>query len=129
MSATTKSFRIWIPGPPVPKGRPRVVSSSPGAKARAYTPPKTEAWAKHAAWLAMAARPAGWPLGELYGVSIDVYRSARRGDVDNYAKAALDALNGIAWKDDAAVTHLKAEILECDEKGSEGVGIVVWVRA
>jgi crossover junction endodeoxyribonuclease RusA len=126
MSATTKSFRIWIPGPPVPKGRPRVVSSSPGAKARAFTPQRTEAWAKHAAWLAMAARPAGWPLGELYGVSIDVYRSARRGDIDNFVKAALDSMNGIAWKDDAAVVHLEAELHQV-EKGGEGVGIVVRV--
>ena len=29
-----------------------------------------------------------------------------RGDIDNYAKTILDALNGVAWVDDKQITHL-----------------------
>ena len=30
------------------------------------------------------------------------------GDVDNFLKAVLDALNGICYQDDAQVTHISA---------------------
>lgn len=57
--------------------------------------------------------PAGVPVF----VEIDVFRAlptSRRGpdpdthrpDADNYAKCFLDALNGVAWHDDAQVTKL-----------------------
>lgn len=50
-------------------------------------------------------------------VAIDVFRAlptsrretdpdTHRPDVDNYAKCFLDALNGVAWHDDAQVTRL-----------------------
>lgn len=32
-----------------------------------------------------------------------------RGDIDNYAKAILDALNGVAWSDDSKVVVLYVE--------------------
>lgn len=31
----------------------------------------------------------------------------KRPDIDNYAKAVLDALNGLAWKDDGQIASLK----------------------
>lgn len=35
-------------------------------------------------------------------------KSKLRGDVDNYVKTILDALNGIAWVDDSQVVKLTA---------------------
>lgn len=57
--------------------------------------------------------PAGTPVS----VEVDVLRAlptslrrpdhdTHRPDADNYAKALLDALNGVAWHDDAQVTRL-----------------------
>lgn len=39
-------------------------------------------------------------------VSIRVFRPARRGDLDNTAKAILDALKGVAWNDDSQIVEL-----------------------
>jgi len=36
-------------------------------------------------------------------------RSLPRGDVDNYAKAVLDSLNGVTWTDDDQIAILIAE--------------------
>ena len=32
-----------------------------------------------------------------------------RGDIDNYAKSVLDALNGVAYKDDKQIVRLDLE--------------------
>lgn len=32
--------------------------------------------------------------------------SKLRGDLDNYVKTVLDALNGVAWKDDSQVVRI-----------------------
>lgn len=55
-------------------------------------------------------RPADGPLS----VSVTAYRPQRRGDLDNVLKAALDALNGVAWQDDSQVVELHA--LRLDDK-------------
>jgi len=50
------------------------------------------------------------PLGlDMTIESIDHEKSKLRGDVDNYAKAILDALNEVAWSDDKQVVILEAE--------------------
>jgi Holliday junction resolvase RusA-like endonuclease len=36
-------------------------------------------------------------------------KSELRGDIDNYAKSVLDALNGVAFKDDKQVIILELE--------------------
>lgn len=35
------------------------------------------------------------------------WKTSLKGDVDNYAKSILDALNGVAWADDKQVLELK----------------------
>lgn len=90
------AFRVETP--PVPKGRPRV------GNGRAYTPSRTVAFeaAVRAAWVAAGCPRVEGPLRvtvelDPAGVTvtleeIDVTRSKLRGDVDNYVKAVLDAI-------------------------------------
>jgi crossover junction endodeoxyribonuclease RusA len=42
-------------------------------------------------------------------VRVDVFRPARRGDLDNTLKSILDSLTGIAWDDDSQVRCIYAE--------------------
>lgn len=46
---------------------------------------------------------------KVYIKEIDEYKASLTGDIDNYCKALLDGLNGIAWEDDKVVYVLKAE--------------------
>ncbi len=41
-------------------------------------------------------------------VRIFAYRPAKRGDLDNMLKIALDSLKGIAWEDDKQIVFLAA---------------------
>jgi Holliday junction resolvase RusA-like endonuclease len=120
-------FDITIPGPPVPKGRPRtVVNAKSGV--HTFTPDRTREWeSKATAHLLRARVPkvkpgiplwlhvefAGrWAKGEA-GPIFDVSRP----DVDNVVKIAMDALapsakNKTAWTrilgDDAQICALSA---------------------
>lgn len=49
-------------------------------------------------------QPADGPLS----VTVTAFRPQKRGDLDNVLKAALDALNGVAWTDDSQVVELHA---------------------
>ena len=84
-----------IPGPPVPKGRPR---RSPDG--HWYTPKRTTDYEEAVAWAAKAARLELVP-GVAYGVKIDLYLSTYKRDVDNIAKSLLDGLQrlGDGWND------------------------------
>lgn len=113
---------IVVEGEPVAKQRPKF------GRGRTYTPAKTVAYERviqHCAKVAMKGQP--WLEGPL-AVRITSYRSipktlpkykreaALKGhlvptttpDTDNYAKAALDGLNQIVFKDDAQVCDLIA---------------------
>ncbi len=46
------------------------------------------------------------PMGGALALYVNVYRSAKRGDLDNYAKVLGDALNGVAYHDDSQVVEL-----------------------
>ena len=109
---------ITIDGTPVAKGRARVTKSG-----FAYTPAKTKKFEAHgrlAAQLAMEGKePLAGPLSVVVSAVLPVpsswskkksadalagkLRPMTRPDADNYLKAALDALNGIAWRDDSQV--------------------------
>jgi Holliday junction resolvase RusA-like endonuclease len=117
-----------VKGPPVPKARARVVTM--GSKTHAVTPARTAQYEALVRMHALSARqkePA-WRLDAPgYAVEIDVHRSARRGDLDNFAKAILDACNGVLWVDDRFVMLLHAEIFECS-RGQEHVYVSVEPR-
>ena len=109
---------ITIPGDPVGKERPRV------ANGHAYTPAKTKTYEEKVKWCYKQAH--GRPISGPVFVAITAYypipknatkadRAAmesnarlpmRKPDADNIGKIILDALNGVAYKDDAQVVGL-----------------------
>jgi Holliday junction resolvase RusA-like endonuclease len=117
------SLTFSVPGEPVPQPRPRV--STRGGFARAYVPAKHPVHAYRQS-LASAARDAGLSeTGEPLHVVIDaVFRRPKshmrksgvkadaprlpRPDVDNIAKAVLDALQDVMG-DDTLVARLVVE--------------------
>jgi Holliday junction resolvase RusA-like endonuclease len=121
-----------IPGPPVPKARPRVVNG------HTYTPQRTADYERTVQWCykayAHGAEPISTPCMVEMVFKFAIPLSARRKrlpdrvkpgdpytarpDVDNLSKAILDALNGIAFVDDALVVSITAR-KEYGEPGAE----------
>lgn len=66
------------------------------------------AWRDAAQMAAMVAR-ARMIEGPV-SIMVDVYVSGRRGDADNYLKAAEDALNGIAYEDDRQIVDARVRV-------------------
>lgn len=114
---------FMIPGKPAGKARPRVNTYTH----RAYTPDATKAYESTVRASYINAAPPGERLhvGPLRVEIVAYYpipkswskvqkRTALAGetrpevkpDLDNLAKAILDALNGLAYEDDASVTDL-----------------------
>lgn len=110
--------RFTIPGVPVPKARPRVV------RGHAFTPKKTkdyEALVKDVYRLTVgeylgdsaivATIDLYFPIPESYSkskkrrIAEGEIKHTKRPDVDNCAKAILDALNEIAYKDDSQIVE------------------------
>jgi crossover junction endodeoxyribonuclease RusA len=54
----------------------------------------------------------GRPLIGDVKVTLDFYRPAKRGDLDNRIKVTLDALQGIAFADDSQVVEIHARRFE-----------------
>lgn len=112
-------YVLEIPGTAIPKGRPRA------GRGRVYTPGRTRDWEEYVGWLFVS--QFGRPLLE-GAITVDITIGGRpRGDVDNLAKSILDALNGIAYRDDSQVLELRVR------KTPGGVpGVLVqlqeWVR-
>lgn len=114
-------MRFTIPDKPVPASRPRVTSRG------TYTPTRYRRWLEAARWhlLSQKARPVEGPVVvdlsvEVDGITIEISAATEtrpkrvRGDLDNYAKAALDACNGLAFADDSQVVELRARFLALD---------------
>lgn len=107
--------QVILPYPPssnrywrVFRGRP-VVSS----EARAYR--------QQAAALAVAAGVT--PITGPVAVRLEVYRPARRGDLDNSLKVLLDSLRGVAYHDDSQIVQLTATRHEDPRNGRVVVSI------
>jgi crossover junction endodeoxyribonuclease RusA len=98
-----EEMRFTVPGPPVPKKRPRVVGR--GAHSHAYTPKETELYERKVGLVALTEglRPLPGPI--MLGISFYV-QNKRAVDIDNLAKAVMDGLNGVAYRDDAQVEQL-----------------------
>jgi Holliday junction resolvase RusA-like endonuclease len=116
-----------VPGDAVGKERARVVVS--GGRVRAFTPGKTAAFEHKVRLMAdMACGAQRWTFTpkDRFRVEVRIARQhAERGpDIDNVVKGVLDALNGVAWRDDSHVRELAASI--CHAPGAPGVEVSVW---
>lgn len=105
----TDHVRFHVAGPPVRKGRPRFTSR--GGKVITYTPAETTAYEQLVAWSYRIAAGAQRFESDVE-VWIDVHeRTSHPADLDNYVKAILDGLNGVAWADDRSVVELHSRVL------------------
>lgn len=93
-------FELLIP--PQPKGRHRT------GRGHTYTPAKTVAYeaAVKQAWLKVCPGVPEWPMDAWISAEIAFAVARSSQDLDNLAKAVLDALNGVAYKDDSQVIDL-----------------------
>lgn len=135
------TIRFTIPGPAVGKGRPRFARR--GKFVQTFTPEKTasyESLVKLAASEAMAGRqPLYGPVSLTVAIQVTPPASWSRKrrslalggemaptgkpDVSNVLKAIEDALNGIAYADDAQICRIAAS-----KRYAETPGVTVWVR-
>lgn len=109
-----------VPG--VPVAQPRIKATSIGGYARVYTP-KTADTYKASVALAFRSAYGGNPIDGAVRVDIEfvmprpksmIWRKremhsewhTKKPDIDNLAKAAMDALYGLAWIDDSQVCSL-----------------------
>lgn len=129
---------FMIPGNPKGKERPRVNTSTH----RAYTPESTKHYEQVVRYNYIGATPPGnryhngpcevevtacfqvpssWSKKKQDMAMAGLLEPEIKPDCDNIAKAILDALNGLAYKDDSQVTKLT--VRKCYEKQG-----CVWVR-
>ena len=127
----TVVFRV--PWEPVPKARPRVTRQG------AYTPRKTlvyesrvaQAWYEQSGvkmpddTALVATIHAYFPIPQSFRKGkrdrLNAEYHKKRGDLDNVVKSVLDALNGKAFKDDAAVSVIHAVKRYSDEPRTDVV--------
>ena len=119
----TFSVTFSLEGISVPKGRPKF--SRRGGFARVYTPKKTadyETAIKTQAQAMMNREPLETPLAVYLCFRLPVPKShskkrteacligaekpTKKPDLDNLAKAVLDGLNGVVWRDDSQIVSL-----------------------
>lgn len=131
-------FRFKIPGEPVPKARPRVTRQG-----HAYTPRKTadyEALVKDCYRLQGGKYMGDSAIVSMIELRFEIPKSygkskrerimageikhTKKPDVDNCVKAILDALNGIAYKDDSQIVELTVDKQYTDE----GAGAIVTLE-
>ncbi len=141
----SKSIHLFIPGNPVPQGRPRACIR--GKHASVYEDAKSKDWKKTIAVHAMVwlddyldnFLPHGrrWTLIDtaiklqvvfniLRPKSVSVKKRPEpitRPDLDNLVKAVKDALNGVLWRDDSQIIELEAKKVYHDPPG---VDITIW---
>lgn len=118
-----------VPGPPVPKGRPRVVRRA--GKTRTFTPKRTVAYETRVRLCALqAALRTEWPLRQRasYAVALRVFGARANADTDNLAKALLDGMEDVCFANDRQVTRLSVERCPVDADGPR-VECVVEVLA
>ena len=131
--------RFTIPGEPVAQERPRLTGC--GRRCIVYDQPKSRHYKQAVAACAKAAMRGREPSVGAVLVSVVSYRRSlrrftaaqrmnpegvrpsTRPDVDNYAKAVLDGMNGICYRDDGQVFFLGCRKAYSDDPRTE---VEVW---
>jgi Holliday junction resolvase RusA-like endonuclease len=141
----TDPIVITLPGPVVGKGRPKFARLRNGG-VTTRTPEKTRSYEgalRLAADQAMAGRPPidtpvavllkaaievpdSWPTWKVASAFAGGVRPTTKPDIDNVAKAVLDAFNGIVWTDDTMAVRVTVEKVYADRPGLE---VTVWPLA
>lgn len=100
------SWTMRVEGRPVPWSRTR------GRGKRRYTPRK---YRDFKALLQLQARAAGAPRtgreDVRLAVRVGLANRSGQGDLDNYCKAVMDALEGVIWANDRYIVELEAELV------------------
>lgn len=112
---------LTIPGPPVPKARPRVTRSG-----HTYTPARTKNAEDRIAQHLKVRYPRLEPTAARLRVVMRFHLKGSRGDADNFGKLALDALNGRAFLDDKQVDELAVSVLR--DSAEPRTEIEVWLQ-
>ena len=143
-------LRVTVPGPPVPKGRPRFFLRN--NQVRTYTDKKTAAFEKLVALCVSSSpmlRGQARPLCGTGPVRVDIVavfpRPQRlqakrhpdglvakysRPDLDNVCKAVNDGIGlaaGLIWKDDGQVQTLRAEAYYAERDQSPRTELVIYI--
>lgn len=120
------------------KGKPRPRFTKQGGFVRAYTPKDALDYERR---IAQAYLDAGGTMREApIHVDIRVYRKLPKGtpkkvareldikkpDIDNIAKSVLDALNGVAYQDDAQVVDLRIAKMPREHRDEDYMVIEIY---
>jgi Holliday junction resolvase RusA-like endonuclease len=77
------------------------------ARGRPYLSSEAKAYKLEARAIALRSGVRGLPYPtEALAVTLTWFRGRRAGDLDNRAKVAIDALNGLLWADDRQIVEL-----------------------
>ena len=111
------SVSFFVPGAPVPQGRPRAYRLGNGVGM--FDPPKSKAWKKVVAQVAGLQRNA-WIDGPIEMSLVfflpapkelkrpDLMHHTKKPDIDNLVKGVCDGLNGVCFGDDSQICVLSA---------------------
>lgn len=129
----TDPIRFMVPGAPQPKERARTTRKG------SYTPKKTREYEALVGWHGRIAMGDRALLTGPLSITVTIHRQLqqratreqreqaargllwcdKRPDADNYVKGALDALNGVLWRDDGQIAELVARKIYSEEPGLE----------
>lgn len=127
------SFTVY--GEPQGKARARTVRNQYTGKTMSYTPDKTALY-ENLIRMEYQAQTGGRYFGDVpMAIMVDCYftppkakkrraKPAKKPDADNILKAVCDALNGVAWKDDAQVVD--AQILKSWAAEQPRIEVKIW---
>lgn len=127
-SASSRPVAFFVPVQPVAQPRVRIVSRTTPQRTWGYTPYGKRVRA-YKTLIAIKYKEAAMKQG-LSGVqpfsSLSVsffFAKTARGDIDNYLKAVMDALQGVAFQNDKHIKSVQAVIVE--HTTLEGVSILL----